>query len=108
MPARFVPVMFAEQVDELFELSFSEPVIFYKHSSSCGISGGVFQIISDVDAQINMVVVQNAPDLSDTIAERTGVRHESPQTIVVKKGKAVYHASHYDVTVADIETHLKD
>ena len=100
--------MFPEQVGALFERSFSEPVIFYKHSSSCGISGGVFQILSDVDAQVNMIVVQSAPDLCDTISERTGIPHETPQTIVVRNGKSVYHASHYDVTVADIEMHLKD
>jgi monothiol bacilliredoxin len=27
-----------------------------------------------------------------------GIRHESPEVIVLQNGKPVWHASHYDVT----------
>jgi bacillithiol system protein YtxJ len=36
--------------------------------------------------------------LSDTVAERLGVRHESPQALLIKDGRAVWHASHWSIT----------
>jgi bacillithiol system protein YtxJ len=50
---------------------------------------------------------QHARNVSTAIAERTGIRHESPQAIVLKDGKPVYHASHYDVTASDVESQIK-
>jgi bacillithiol system protein YtxJ len=37
------------------------------------------------------------------VAERTGVAHESPQVICFVGGKAVSHASHYDITLAELK-----
>jgi bacillithiol system protein YtxJ len=45
------------------------------------------------------VLVREDRALSQAIAERTGVRHESPQVICLVGGRAVAHASHYDITV---------
>ena len=47
-------------------------------------------------------------DISNEVAEKTGVRHESPQAIIIKDSKVVYHASHYDVTAQEIEQVLKE
>lgn len=44
--------------------------------------------------------------LSLAIAERTGVDHQSPQVICLAGGKAVRHASHYDITVAGLKKML--
>ena len=41
--------------------------------------------------------------LSLAIAERTGVAHQSPQVICLAGGKAVRHASHYDITGAALK-----
>jgi bacillithiol system protein YtxJ len=46
------------------------------------------------------VLVREDRSLSLAVAERTGVRHESPQVICLVGGKAVRQASHRDVTVA--------
>jgi len=51
-------------------------------------------------------VVEDRP-VSDYIAERTGVRHESPQVIVLRAGKVRWHASHGGVTGAAIAEHLE-
>jgi bacillithiol system protein YtxJ len=62
-----------------------------------------------VDADVRLVEVQSARDVSREIADRTGVRHESPQVIVLRNGKAVWNASHFDVTAtavaAAVQTH---
>lgn len=49
-----------------------------------------------------MLVREDRP-LSLAIAERTGVQHESPQVICLVGGKAVRHASHYEITAAALK-----
>ncbi len=107
MKARFSEINNTEELDALFEKSNEQAVVLFKHSTTCPISAGVYQEISNADADINLIVVQKARTVSDAIAEKTGVRHESPQAFVVKDGAVVYHASHYDVTAEDINSKLK-
>jgi bacillithiol system protein YtxJ len=44
------------------------------------------------------VLVREDRPLSLAVAERSGVRHESPQVICFAGKKAVRHASHYEIT----------
>ncbi len=103
MKARFKEINSTEKLDELFRQSNEQPIVIFKHSLTCPISSGVYEEISNADADINLVVVQKARNVSTAIADKTGVRHETPQAIVLKNGKPIYHASHYDVTAADVE-----
>jgi bacillithiol system protein YtxJ len=107
MKARFNEIQNTGELDALIEKSNEQSVILFKHSTSCPISAGVYQEISNADADINLIIVQHARDVSAAIAEKTGIRHESPQAIVLKNGKVVYHASHYDVTADEVENNLK-
>lgn len=45
-------------------------------------------------------------DLSKRVADRTGVPHESPQALWIRKGRVGWHASHFDVTVEALERAL--
>jgi bacillithiol system protein YtxJ len=107
MKARFNEVNSTEELEKLFEQSNEKPVVLFKHSTTCPISAGVLQEISNADADINLIVIQSARNVSSAVANKTGIRHESPQAIVIKDGKPVYHASHYDVTASDVEENLK-
>ncbi len=107
MKANFTEINTVEQLDALFEQSNEKPVVLFKHSLTCPISAGVHQDISNADADINLIIMQKARNVSDEIARRTGIRHESPQAIILKDGKVVYHAAHYDVTADDVNTELK-
>lgn len=107
MKANFTEINSTEQLDRLFEASSEKPIVLFKHSTTCPISAGVYQEVSGADADINIVIVQKARNVSDAIAQKTGVRHESPQAIVIKDGKAIYHASHYDVTADEVLAQLK-
>jgi bacillithiol system protein YtxJ len=40
--------------------------------------------------------------LSDQIAKDFGVAHESPQILVIREGKVVYHESHYGISYATL------
>ena len=106
MKARFNEIHDAAELDAVFERSNEQAVVLFKHSTTCPISAGVYQEISNADTEINLIVVQRAKSLSEAVTERTGVRHESPQALVLKNGAVVYHASHYDVTASDVENNL--
>ena len=106
MKAVFNKITSVEELEEVFAKSNDQPVALFKHSLTCPISMGVYQEIQNVDGEINLVVVQTARNVSNAIAERTGIRHESPQAIVIKDGKPIYHASHYDVTAEDVNSKL--
>lgn len=106
MPAKFKKVDTLTRLDELFEESHTRPVLLFKHSNSCGISSGVMSKVSDVDAEMHLVVVQTERAIADAIESRTNIRHESPQAIVLKGGVPVYHASHYGIRSADLEFHI--
>lgn len=107
MKANFKEINSIKQLDELFQKSNEKPIVLFKHSTTCPISAGVYQEISNADADVNIVVVQKARNVSDAIAQKTGIRHETPQAIVLKDEKPVYHASHYDVTAEDVERGMK-
>jgi bacillithiol system protein YtxJ len=107
MKANFTEINTTEQLDSLFEQSNEKPIVLFKHSLTCPISAGVYQEVSNADADINIIIMQKARNVSEAVAEKTGIRHESPQAIILKDGKVVYHAAHYDVTAEDVESNIK-
>ena len=110
--ARFVTVEDAPALDELFARSEDAPVLLFKHSTTCPISAHAYREMSRLDAgaagPVALVVVQAARPVSNEIAARTGVRHESPQTIVLRRGKPVWTASHFDITAAEVERAVRE
>ena len=60
-----------------------------------------------MQGEIVLIDVQRFPRLGREVATRTGVRHESPQVIVLRDGVAVWAADHRDITVAKLEEALR-
>ena len=107
MSANFLNLETIEGLERLVAESHERPVILFKHSLTCGISSGVYREVSQVPADVNLVVIQTHREISNAIATITGVRHQSPQAIVLRDGEPVYHASHYDIEAEHIEASLK-
>ena len=91
-----------EKLDAVFERSYREPVVLFKHSNACGISSHVLEMASEIDGELNVIVIQQNRDLSNEVAARTGHTHQSPQAFVLLNGKPVYHATHYAINAAAI------
>ena len=108
----FTSVTDAEALDELLARSHEAPVVLFKHSTSCPISSRAHSQMSKVSTgvagQISLVVVQRASELSRRVAEQTGIRHESPQAIVLRNGQAVWSASHFDITTEAVAEAVRD
>ena len=89
-----------EQVDDVL-LAPSRSVIF-KHSTVCPISRAAHREVALFCAErpevpVYIVNVIEDRSLSRYLEEKTGIRHQSPQALVVGEGQVRWHASHYDV-----------
>ncbi len=96
-------------IDELDAfLEGPSPVLIYKHSLTCGTSGMALEEVREllagppIGARAGIVLVQPARAVSNEIARRFGVRHESPQALLVDGNRVVWHASHFRVTAGDV------
>jgi len=96
------PIESAGQVDDVMKRDIA---LIFKHSTRCPISRAAhlaFAAFIEEHPEIRdicyFVDVVGRPPVSRAVAEKTGIRHESPQAIVVKKGRVSWHASHYSIT----------
>ena len=96
-----------ETLDKLLTDSRSKPVVIFKHSNACGISSAAYREMEKLENPVNLLEVQSARDVSRELADLTGIRHETPQVIVLKDGKAVWNASHFDVKASAVSQALQ-
>ena len=97
MESQFETIADTDTVDRLLRKSNERPIVVFKHSNSCSISAVAYREMQQLQSEVMLVEVQSARSVSRELAERTGIRHESPQVIVLRNGKAVWNASHFDV-----------
>lgn len=102
-----------DDLDRALTDSHVRPVLLFKHSYTCGVSAEALDEVRahiaerTGDAQYAMVTVQTHRDVSNAIVARLGVRHETPQAIVVRAGRAVWSASHFRVSAAELQKALQ-
>ncbi len=108
MSEHLVLVENREGLETLFARSNDGPVLIFKHSLTCPISSAAYSEIKKIKSEVALVVVQKARDISREIETRTGVRHESPQAIVLRDGRAVWSDSHWGVTAERVGQALRD
>ena len=90
-------------LEELLERSKTNPVIIFKHSTQCPISTQAYEEFIDFAEGLRgllcgVVLVIEDRKLSNGIAERFHIRHESPQALLIKDGRPIWHASHWSIT----------
>ena len=89
--------------DAMLQASHDTPVYLLKHSIACPISArGQMEFVGlegDGDPPLYAVVVQYARDVSKYLAEELGVKHETPQAILIQDGEAVDVKSHHDIRI---------
>jgi bacillithiol system protein YtxJ len=116
MPLDVEPLTAPDQLEALLRESASRPVLIFKHSRSCGTSAHAFDELRDhlrqgaSTARYAVVTVQTHRAVSNDVATRLGIRHETPQALLIVDGRVVWQASHYRVTAhaitQAIESHL--
>lgn len=99
-------------VSDLIQRSNEKTQLIYKHSETCGVcliskeelEKVVDEIAPTTDLYVVNVIAQRAASL--TIADKLGIRHESPQVILLKDGEVLWSGSHWDVTAENIRSAL--
>jgi len=96
-----------EQLDKVIEQSYEKPVVIFKHSTRCSISRFAlrqWENESEISAADYFLIdLLNFRPVSQYIADRFQIRHESPQIIVLKGGKVISHASHDAIQFNEIK-----
>lgn len=104
----YLPLASLEDFERALDHSEREPVVVFKHSSTCPISAGAdasVRPLSD-DVPVYRLVVQQARDVSQQVAQTTGVQHESPQALVLRDREVAFDASHGRVTADALRAQL--
>jgi bacillithiol system protein YtxJ len=98
-----------EQLDRLLSESHTRPLLLFKHSFSCGVSAEALdELIDHLNADIvaagvpdphyAIVTVQTHRDVSNAVSSKLGIRHETPQALLIRDGRVIWSASHFRVT----------
>nr|WP_041582325.1 bacillithiol system redox-active protein YtxJ [Salisediminibacterium selenitireducens] len=90
------------------------PLFIFKNSTTCPVSREAFSEVKgfvqgyDGEAPVVYLNVQEARELSNRIAEEYGVKHESPQLLLIDDTEVKWHASHWKITEKAISRALSD
>ena len=101
-PSPFRPVADLAAFEQLIADSANEPIVLYLHDPYCPVSADAYDEMERLAGGSWVVDVSRQHDLKKEVARRTGVRHESPQVIVLRNGQAAWDASHYAITAAAV------
>lgn len=104
----WIPLTFMGQLDEIIALSSQKPAVIFKHSTRCSISRMAlkrFEAEYDLDDTVDIYFLDllEHRDISNEIASRFGVYHQSPQLLLIKEGKSIYDVSHSDIDAGELK-----
>src|SRR3954468_7419804 len=105
-----MPLNDVESLDAAIAESRERPVLLFKHSRYCGVS---CEALDELQAHLDngapasvaykMITVQTHRPVSDAAAQRLGIRHETPQALLLRDGKVIWNASHFRITASELE-----
>ena len=107
----WIPLTDLSQLDEIVTLSDNKPIVIFKHSTRCSVSRfalkqfeSEYDLTDCVDAYFLDLLEYRV--ISNEIASRFGVYHQSPQLLLIKEGKSVYDVSHSDINARELKGKL--
>lgn len=92
-----------KQLDSIVEESSQQPVLIFKHSTRCSISRMALKNfereynLEESEASAYFLDLLEHRDISNEIAQKFQVIHQSPQLLLIKNGKSVYDVSHSEI-----------
>lgn len=102
------------QLEEIVKQSSTIPCLIFKHSTHCSISSMAksrlekswdFNVDDMKPFYLDLISFRN---LSNAIAEKFGVYHESPQVLLIRNGECTYDASHLDISIEELHNCYAD
>ncbi len=95
-------------LDEIPQQSQERPVAILKHSTTCGISRMVLRNfekeydLNEGEVKLYFLDLLKYREISNRIASKFNVPHQSPQLIIIKNGNVVYDASHSEISAESL------
>ena len=102
-----------DELERLIADSEAQPVLLFKHSYTCGISAEALDELiahlneENADVRYAMVTVQTHREISNAVSSKLGVRHETPQALLLRNGRVVWTASHFRVNADSLGKALR-
>lgn len=102
----WIPLTKEEQLADIAEKSKQIPQVIFKHSTRCSISSVAKSRLekgtppANIDFYYLDLIAYRK--ISDAIAKKFDVYHESPQVLLISNGECVYDESHMGISMRDI------
>jgi bacillithiol system protein YtxJ len=108
----WIPLEDLVQIEEIIALSEQFPVIIFKHSTRCSISRMAlknFENEYDLGQNVSAYYLDliSFREVSNEIASRFNVVHQSPQLLLIVGGKSVYDVSHSAIDAQELKSKIQ-
>ena len=104
----------AKQLQNLTEESHQQPILIFKHSTSCSISRaalGRFERSWNDDEMKEVkpyfLDLLSYRAISKNVEDQFLVEHESPQVLLIRNGESVYNRSHLDIDYKNVRSEVE-
>lgn len=96
------------QLEDIVEMSYSQSIIIFKHSSRCHVSA---RVKNHLESEWPENLIESSPyfldlisfrEVSNKVSEKFSIEHQSPQVLVIRDGECNYAASHSDITTLSL------
>ncbi|MDU0369761.1 bacillithiol system redox-active protein YtxJ [Hymenobacter endophyticus] len=112
--APWQPLTESEQLTDIVRESFEQPVLIFKHSTTCSISamakGKVERQWDDAgldNAKIYYLDLLRFRPISQEIAQKFSIHHESPQLLLIQNGECTLDSSHMGIKLSEVKELVK-
>jgi bacillithiol system protein YtxJ len=108
------PLRSREDLEALLASTARRPALVFKHSTACPISARAYReweqfLTRPAAAGVTCAwvrVIEERP-VSLALAQRVGVPHQSPQALLIRDGRALWHDSHHRITADALEAAVR-
>ena len=97
-----------DKLNELKEFSIDNNILIFKYSPNCAVNYVVRNLLErewnegEMNMKTYLLDVISDKQISKLIESEFGIKHESPQVLILNKSKLLYSASHGKVLFSEI------
>ncbi len=105
----WIPLNSVSQIEAIGKESHNRPQLIFKHSTTCGISRMVLNMfnssyrLQEDSVDLYYLDIHSNRPISNEIEAFFGIRHESPQLLIIREGACSFNTSHGAITDIDLK-----
>jgi len=100
------------QLEQIQQESNHKKQVIFKHSTTCGISNYAYEKLetnwsfSEEEFDFYYLDLLQFRSISNAVASKWKINHQSPQIIVIDKEKVSYTTSHHKISAGDLKNNV--